>query len=536
MLLFIMLVPAFASATSVRFTHPASGSIQSLVRGDLTVTVTITGWSEPAARRLVLKVLDGYTSFMENKLFYLSEKSVTKDGVYRFTVPESVLPYDNNNYLFYTQLVPSSNYTTLEADWFKASFGNQFSDTYIRRKISISDADPSSYDTGAIKVVNRGFQWSMTTNSSTAIPVSMFTLTLDNASGTYTLNAMGTRSIVYNQSSTFDEHEDESSHDLTGEGFWLVGNTPTEYVAKNQFLAEKTYVVFVGLPWMGTYPYSPYNTLLSCPDHTMTGGPFLNDYGTGYVLLGFDSLTTDTRVYLNDIKYESDGGIDAPSHKYQYFGYISYFETYATVGGTAGSIIPGGATYTGMQGVYVYFNTLGLPWMPLLLGMLIPILLVGIVYRSMRKWEISLPNYFYALPIIAGMVIAYFIGLLLLWEFLLFAFITLFACIWRWREQIEHTVTSLRGVPFGQRNILFSKKEQAALTEAGFKRQKQLVDYGIEQQRLKRPRPSKPADKEIHGTVRTNGDITARSLLFKENGEVSKMRIQVTRKTEDEKQ
>lgn len=104
----------------------------------------------------------------------------------------------------------------------------------------------------------------------------------------------------------------------------------------------------------------------------------------------------------------------------------------------------------------------GLPWMPVLFGFLPAILIVGILYSYMRKWQISLPNYVYSVALIGGLYIGWMIGLLALWIFILISVSVTFVSLYNFREPISTALSTISGWKAGKALEEISMKERRA--------------------------------------------------------------------------
>jgi len=220
-----------------------------------------------------------------------------------------------------------------------------------------------------------------------------------------------------------------------------------------------------------------------------------------YVYIGFDyddydyensyfSINDDTFIPANFSLSDLDYGINLHedlSQTHKYYGVMTYFETFVDDGLTGG--MSGSDRETDFVTAIRSWcasdppNGLGMPWMFTVFAFLIPIAFIGSLYGFMRKYEISLPSYLYAIPLIAGIYCSYIIGFMEYWVMIFMIALTTFTVVYHFREPLSKAVPiieAVKGVPYRWRKSEIGERIPTP-------RRKRVKDIAVE--RYVRPTP-----------------------------------------------
>lgn len=229
-------------------------------------------------------------------------------------------------------------------------------------------------------------------------------------------------------------------------------------VGKNQIESRKGYYVYIGY----TNPFNYSNTYLTIDSSLHRCNWSTNKVDAGYI------VTEDH------------------TRSQKFIGAMTYFETYPAMIDTAIQDTALG------QSSYIYnfkmwcIRTppagLGIPWMPVLLGFLIPIALFGGVYYYMRKWQISLPNYLYSILGIGGLYASFAIGLLDLWMLVFIAASLIMVSLYQFREPISTAiglVSREKGTAFAETQLHRLKTSYAQVAPLGAQIKKDMGTMSV---------------------------------------------------------
>jgi uncharacterized membrane protein len=225
------------------------------------------------------------------------------------------------------------------------------------------------------------------------------------------------------------------------------------------------------MPILHTYPFAPLGDSI-----TIAGSDTINEFrllkvGVGkkvlesrqayYMYVGVPSDTYNignTYITVDDtmkkVNWSTDnikaGNKMAPDSSYSndFMGAYCYFETQIsyTDQNTPGAF----RTTPSWTNNFVIWcsnpppDGLGLPWFPVIIGFIPAIVIVGLVYVFMRKWEISIPNYIYSISATAGLYAGWYIGLLSIWIFTLIVASLLFISLYNFREPINKALEVIK--------------------------------------------------------------------------------------------
>jgi hypothetical protein len=328
------------------------------------------------------------------------------NGTYFFNVPSDQLPFDNVTYTIETWFT-GGGYTI-------QNFSINGLGQAWAHKISLKGFDPYAYNLQGLHVVKGGFKWQMTTDSPSE---TVYILLVD---GENKLIAYGTRSVSYTSVGTiYSLGGIAYPYGFTWHSFAGGVNTNTT----SFFLPRGEYTEFVGVQ-VGTYTRA--NTRLTMLDGTGIGGD------TREAWWSCDNFNTGTKVYLSDWSKTKD-----------FFGYFSYFQTFPAPGESI-SGLGNNQQWSAVMSLRSYSNSVGLPWLVYMIGLIIIIAFVGTVYKFAQKFNISIPNYVYLFFITAGVTLNWVIGLFDTWMFLFFISTELFASLIKFREPISKALETIR--------------------------------------------------------------------------------------------
>ena len=197
-------------------------------------------------------------------------------------------------------------------------------------------------------------------------------------------------------------------------------------VGEDQLEARTPYYVYVGVPIGNETPYNYSTTYISTDDTVKK------------VNFSIDSLKV--------------GGSLSQDHdkSHTFMGAYVFFETQIDYVDTATA----GAFRTTPSWVTNFViwcsnsppSGLGVPWLPVLLGFIPAIILMGAIYAFMRQYQISAPQYVYAMAGIGGLASTWMIGLLSLWIFVLMSATLAFIAMYQFREPISQALTTVSEV------------------------------------------------------------------------------------------
>jgi hypothetical protein len=183
------------------------------------------------------------------------------------------------------------------------------------------------------------------------------------------------------------------------------------------------------------------------------------------------------------------------SKTHHFYGCFVYFETFPREG-TLGITVPSRPDTSISQMIRGYFNDMGMPWGYLILSFIIPIVLIGAVYRFARYFKISLPTFIYTIFIAVGFSASFVIGLLDFWMLAFIVSIAIFTTLFTYREAINVAYETVSGVPLGRR----SEVSQEVKALKGIGRRSRLPDAGVRGDTLKSRKAVKML-KEYDGSV-----------------------------------
>ncbi len=417
----LMMLMGVASATTVDINSPIQNSIMNR-QDTYNVNVTVDGWSEGSVTRyLVLDIWDN--NAYDTIAYYRNKINVTGNINHTFVVNDTDLPFNGQEYYLRLRLCyADENYTQIAGTLTnEVSIGAPWrTNTY---RLAISGVDPPSYDLGASRVINRGVKFNLVSANDEAITVHIFLLQTDE-NGVFKLQGYGSRSAIYKNEYTVEEN---------GTGVLVGFDWAEQTTNPKSYDMREGYYMFIGVRYgtgVGQYKFS--NTLFTCSDGSVVGGSTVvtgDINADGLSIWGLNNFLQNTTVNLG---YNT-------GDTYKYMGYFTYFETFPSWAVPAKYTVGNDPVGT-FGSIQDWANNLGLPFLPLLFGALIPIGMMAFVYRFALKYSISIPNYIYAFIMLSGVALAFYIGFIELWMFALFITTLILSIIIKWREQIEKAV------------------------------------------------------------------------------------------------
>lgn len=387
MLLILPFVAGIVGAVGIgsEVTYPHDGWVYQYQSFDNTFTFDITNYDslEPYYMSCMLftqigEDLDVDPVAGEPDILGYEMVYIDGNGSYSVTFPMDRFPYDDKQYYF-------GLYQTSELISF-----NMSSTDYKEHYFSFRDFEPRHLDMHAREAIRDGITYDVTTNSSSDIR--LHTFMVDNEKRVAGVNNM----IGYGY---FDIQHTNDDLNLS----WFYATSTMRKVT-----LYDSFTFYVG--------------------HEITGESY-TDY----------EITIDDTCVKTLWSYDSDNTFklyDNTAHDHVFYGVKVYFETFESsdVGGTHFEDT-GRGTLGGM--VRDYGESIGLPWLHILIALIICIIFVCIPLHFAIEYQKDLPNMIYGIAIIVAMTLNWGIGLIELWMFVFFILIIMLVVYMKYREVIH---------------------------------------------------------------------------------------------------
>jgi len=349
------------------------------------------------------------------------------NGEYTIEYDRDLFPYNNITYSIYTSLEGNGHaYEGSYTHFYVGSEGN------LTNYLYLYNADPWNYEFEGFRAVIDGMTFQA--KSRQQIPVYFFVVN-GSATTKYIDAVYGLRNCEYVPADAVD---------YLGETYY-IGQQPQNFtVSKNNFDARKGYFVYFGV----SSEY--YGDIAFTCDESFNG--------TGYEISDALNFSTSGWDKQNIWTGEPNTLINGHSLENDFYGFFVYFETYGEDGISFGGGLPTSKP-TNMFSLLIkdYCDKpvseggLGMPWVFYLFGFIIPIFLVGLVYRFARKWEISVPNFIYSAMVIGGCIASFSIGFQELWMTGFVSVVMVFTTAYTYREALNIGYSTVTGTEAGRR-------------------------------------------------------------------------------------
>lgn len=342
--------------------------------------------------------------------------SVTGGGVYNVPYYADEFSYKDIGYTL-TATVRNSTVSSSNTSLF--SMGDNESYPHY---VHLQNSDPWHLDfTGGV-ACSRGVYFQA--KSLENIPLYFFVT--DNSSDRKLIDVYGVRSLAFDENYTGD---------ISGTIYDIGQIAQNLTIRKDNFNLRRGYYIYFGVmdDYYGDIGFSADNT-------------FSNLSG---------AFNFSTSGWTRGATLDPDGHSKAND----FYGFSIYFETFPREGDVmSGWTAPATPSTDLGNMIRDYFDDMGFAWGFILIGIIPPAVCVGMVYQFGRKFQISMPNFIYALMIDAGSFVSYAIGLFDFWMTAFIIAITTLTIIYVYREPLNIGYQTLTGMRVSRRRETYARE------------------------------------------------------------------------------
>jgi hypothetical protein len=399
--------------------------------------VTVTGYN-------VSGTLTVYAWHNGTRCPYYENQSCTSNGIYYFPYSFADFPYDDINYKLYAEFT-SPSYATSDNEDFSVGEDKCYSNYLL-----LTEPDPKHLELFGGRACGQGQKFKVKSLE----PVQISVYITDITPAQHKVTGHGKRNIEF-----------VGEYELSG---FDIGQVFRNYtLSRDAFSARTSYFVYFLIN--STY----YGDVAFFADDDFSG-----DISTGLPInVSLDADGSDATKLKTDHSLARD-----------YYGYFTYFETFPKEGDLlSGWVAPGTPTTPVSTSVKDFFEDLGFGWGYFLIGLLFPVIIVGVVYRFARTYKISIPNFIYSILIIAGSILAFMVGLMDFWMTGFISLIMVFMLIYTYREALNESYKLGHKFVIGKKIV--SRETEALTGKARYLLRRPATDAGIISEPLYRWKP-----------------------------------------------